>query len=44
MRKLEKLKELPGFTGNPPRGPSRWSTERSACGNNQVMLATGHFF
>ena len=29
-RKLEKLKEPPGFTGDAPGGPSRWSTERSA--------------
>jgi ATP-dependent DNA ligase len=28
--KLEKLKGRPGFTGNAPGGPSRWSTERSA--------------
>jgi ATP-dependent DNA ligase len=28
-RKLEKLFEEPGFTGNRPGGPSRWSTERS---------------
>lgn len=28
--KLEKLVEAPGFTGNAPGGPSRWSTERSA--------------
>jgi ATP-dependent DNA ligase len=28
--KLEKLKGQPGFTGNAPGGPSRWSTERSA--------------
>jgi len=28
--KLEKLKGAPGFTGNAPGGPSRWSTERSA--------------
>jgi len=28
--KLEKLKDGPGFTGNAPGGPSRWSTERSA--------------
>jgi ATP-dependent DNA ligase len=28
--KLEKLKGGPGFTGNTPGGPSRWSTERSA--------------
>jgi ATP-dependent DNA ligase len=28
-RKLEKLVEPPGFTGNAPGGPSRWSTERS---------------
>jgi ATP-dependent DNA ligase len=27
--KLEKLKGSPGFTGNAPGGPSRWSTERS---------------
>ncbi|TMJ35930.1 MAG: ATP-dependent DNA ligase, partial [Alphaproteobacteria bacterium] len=26
-RKLEKLKEPPGFTGDAPGGPSRWSTE-----------------
>ena len=29
-RKLEKLVKPPGFTGNAPGGPSRWSTERSA--------------
>src|SRR5437868_4746381 len=28
--KLEKFKGAPGFTGNAPGGPSRWSTERSA--------------
>jgi ATP-dependent DNA ligase len=28
--KLEKAKGGPGFTGNAPGGPSRWSTERSA--------------
>jgi ATP-dependent DNA ligase len=28
-RRLEKLIEPPGFTGNAPGGPSRWSTERS---------------
>jgi ATP-dependent DNA ligase len=28
-RKLEKLISPPGFTGNAPVGPSRWSTERS---------------
>ena len=27
---LEALVEAPGFTGNAPGGPSRWSTERSA--------------
>jgi ATP-dependent DNA ligase len=27
--RLEKLKGSPGFTGNAPGGPSRWSTERS---------------
>jgi ATP-dependent DNA ligase len=28
-KKLEKLKGGPGFTGDAPGGPSRWSTERS---------------
>jgi ATP-dependent DNA ligase len=28
-RKLEKLREPPGFTGNAPGGPSRWSIARS---------------
>jgi ATP-dependent DNA ligase len=28
-KKLEKLIEPPGFTGNAPGGPSRWSTTRS---------------
>ncbi len=28
-RRLEKLRKPPGFTGNAPGGPSRWSTERS---------------
>jgi ATP-dependent DNA ligase len=28
-RKLEKLIQPPGFTGNAPGGPSRWSTERT---------------
>jgi ATP-dependent DNA ligase len=28
-KKLEKLVKEPGFTGNKPGGPSRWSTERS---------------
>ncbi|HEX3928175.1 MAG TPA: ATP-dependent DNA ligase [Gemmatimonadales bacterium] len=28
-RKLERLIKQPGFTGNAPGGPSRWSTERS---------------
>ena len=28
-RKLEKLIEPPGFTGNAPGGPSRWNTERT---------------
>jgi ATP-dependent DNA ligase len=28
-RKLEKLMAPPGFTGNAPGGPSRWSTKRS---------------
>lgn len=29
-KQLEKLVGPPGFTGNAPGGPSRWSTERSA--------------
>jgi len=29
-RKLEELAKPPGFTGDAPGGPSRWSTERSA--------------
>jgi ATP-dependent DNA ligase len=29
-RRLEALRKPPGFTGNAPGGPSRWSTERSA--------------
>jgi ATP-dependent DNA ligase len=29
-KKLEALVQPPGFTGNAPGGPSRWSTERSA--------------
>jgi ATP-dependent DNA ligase len=29
-RKLEKLRKAPGFTGNAPGGPSRWSSERSS--------------
>jgi ATP-dependent DNA ligase len=29
-KQLEALKSAPGFTGNAPGGPSRWSTERSA--------------
>jgi len=29
-RRLEALVEAPGFTGQAPGGPSRWSTERSA--------------
>ncbi|TIS79368.1 MAG: ATP-dependent DNA ligase [Mesorhizobium sp.] len=28
-RKLEAMREPPGFTGKAPGGPSRWSTERS---------------
>jgi ATP-dependent DNA ligase len=28
-KSLEKLSKPPGFTGNKPGGPSRWSTERS---------------
>ena len=29
-KRFEALKKPPGFTGNAPGGPSRWSTERSA--------------
>lgn len=29
-RRLRKLRKSPGFTGDAPGGPSRWSTERSA--------------
>ena len=29
-KELEKLVEPPGFTGNAPGGPSRWTTERTA--------------
>ncbi len=29
-KRLEKLRGAPGFTGDAPGGPSRWSTERSA--------------
>ena len=29
-KRLETLREPPGFTGNAPGGPSRWSTDRSA--------------
>ncbi|MFL6543803.1 MAG: ATP-dependent DNA ligase, partial [Candidatus Udaeobacter sp.] len=28
-KKFEALKKPPGFTGNAPGGPSRWSTERT---------------
>jgi ATP-dependent DNA ligase len=28
-KKFEALRKAPGFTGNAPGGPSRWSTERS---------------
>jgi ATP-dependent DNA ligase len=28
-KKFDALKKAPGFTGNAPGGPSRWSTERS---------------
>jgi ATP-dependent DNA ligase len=30
LKKVEPLIKPPGFTGNAPGGPSRWSTERSA--------------
>jgi ATP-dependent DNA ligase len=29
-RRLEQLRQTPGFTGRAPGGPSRWSTDRSA--------------
>jgi len=29
-KKFEALRKMPGFTGNAPGGPSRWSTERTA--------------
>ncbi len=29
-KKFEAIRKAPGFTGNAPGGPSRWSTERSA--------------
>jgi ATP-dependent DNA ligase len=29
-KRLEKLRQQPGFTGNAPGGPSRWSTDRTA--------------
>ena len=29
-KRLEKLRQPPGFTGQAPGGPSRWSTERSS--------------
>jgi ATP-dependent DNA ligase len=29
MKKFEALRKSPGFTGNAPGGPSRWSTERT---------------
>jgi ATP-dependent DNA ligase len=28
-KKLEKMRKAPGFSGNAPGGPSRWSTERT---------------
>src|SRR5205807_1872448 len=28
-KKFEALRKTPGFTGNAPGGPSRWSTERT---------------
>jgi len=28
-KKFERLRKAPGFTGNAPGGPSRWSTERT---------------
>jgi len=30
LKKVEPLVKPPGFTGNAPGGPSRWSTKRSA--------------
>jgi ATP-dependent DNA ligase len=30
IRQLEPLVKLPGFTGNKPGGPSRWSTKKTS--------------
>ena len=35
-KKFEALKKPPGFTGNAPGGPSRWSTDRTANGNQSL--------
>jgi ATP-dependent DNA ligase len=47
-RKFERLKKPPGFTGNAPGGPSRWSTERTGewepvAPNTVVEVAYDHF-
>jgi ATP-dependent DNA ligase len=46
--KFERLRKPPGFTGNAPGGPSRWSTERTgewepACPKVVVEVAYDHF-
>lgn len=48
-RRLEAKREPPGFTGNAPGGPSRWSTERSSAwdaasrAGGRSELRPGHF-
>ena len=47
-KKFEALRKAPGFTGNAPGGPSRWSTERSGewepvCPKVVVEVAYDHF-
>ena len=40
--KFERLKKPPGFTGNAPGGPSRWSTERTgAMGTSRAKNCRG---
>ena len=47
-KKFEALRKPPGFTGNAPGGPSRWSTERTGqwepvAPNVVVEVAYDHF-
>jgi ATP-dependent DNA ligase len=47
-KKFEALKKPPGFTGNAPGGPSRWSTQRTGewqpvAPKNVVEVAYDHF-